>query len=106
MDERNIISFSFDFEATLWEKLDRDFEGAINMILVIFLILYKEKIETNCLSLTLTGSYMFKVNNRNTRTNCEICSRLTIKTPERRHCRGFGVFIVDFEHISLSLTLV
>ena len=28
--------------------------------------------------------YMFKVNNRNTRTSCEICSKLTIKTPERR----------------------
>ena len=30
------------------------------------------------------GNYMFKVNNRNTRTRCEICSKLTIKTPERR----------------------
>ena len=28
--------------------------------------------------------YMFKVNNRNTRTKCEICSKLIIKTPERR----------------------
>ena len=27
------------------------------------------------------GIYMFKVNNRNTRTRCEICSKLTIKTP-------------------------
>ena len=26
--------------------------------------------------------YMFKVNNRKTRTRCEICSKLTIKTPE------------------------
>ena len=31
-------------------------------------------------------NYMFKVNNRNTRTKCEIYSKLTIKTPERRHC--------------------
>ena len=30
------------------------------------------------------GNYMFKVNNRNTRTRYEICSKLTIKTPERR----------------------
>ena len=29
-----------------------------------------------------TGNYMFKINNRNTRRSCEICSRLTIKTPE------------------------
>ena len=25
------------------------------------------------------GNYMFKVNNRNTRTRCQICSKLTIK---------------------------
>ena len=43
---------------------------------------------------------MFKVNDRNTRTRCEICSKLTIKTPERRHWRHSGVFIVNFEHIS------
>ena len=28
---------------------------------------------------------MFKVNNRNVRTRCEICSKLTIKTPKRRN---------------------
>ena len=26
------------------------------------------------------GIYLFKVNNRNTRTRCEICSKLTINT--------------------------
>ena len=31
-----------------------------------------------------TGIYLLKVNNRNTKTRCEICSRLTIKTPKRR----------------------
>ena len=46
------------------------------------------------------GSYVLKVNNRNTRTSCEICSKLTIKTPERRHWRCSGVFIVNFEYIS------
>ena len=30
------------------------------------------------------GIYMLKVKNRNTRTRCEICSKLTIKTPEQR----------------------
>ena len=28
--------------------------------------------------------YLFKVNNRNTIKSCEICLKLTIKTPERR----------------------
>ena len=47
-----------------------------------------------------TGNYLFKVNNRNTRTRCEICSKLTIKTLERLPWRCSGVFIVNFEHIS------
>ena len=29
------------------------------------------------------GKYIIKVNSRNTRTWCEICSKLTIKRPER-----------------------
>ena len=29
------------------------------------------------------GNYMLKVNNRNTRTKCEICSKLTIETLEQ-----------------------
>ena len=33
------------------------------------------------------GIYLLKVNNRNTRTRCEICSNLTIKAAEkRRYC--------------------
>ena len=28
---------------------------------------------------------MFKADNKNTRKRCEICSKLTMKTPERRH---------------------
>ena len=30
------------------------------------------------------GIYLLKVNKRSTRTRCEICSKLTIKIPERR----------------------
>ena len=33
----------------------------------------------------------------NSKTRCEICQKLTIKTPERRHS---GVFVVNFEYIS------
>ena len=46
------------------------------------------------------GHYLFKVNNRNTRTKCEICSNLKMKTSELRQWRRFGVFVVNFEHIS------
>ena len=47
------------------------------------------------------GNYMFKVNNKNTRTRCEICSKLAIKKPERRQWHRSAVFIVNSEHISL-----
>ena len=50
------------------------------------------------------GIYLFKVNNRNIR-RCEICSKLTRKTPERRQWRRSGVFIVNFEHISLFVLI-
>ena len=46
------------------------------------------------------GNYMFKVSNRNTKPRCEVCSELTIKTPERRQWLRSGVFIINFEHIS------
>ena len=46
------------------------------------------------------GIYLLRVNKRNTKTRCEICSKLTIKIPERHHCRRSGIFVVNFEHIS------
>ena len=55
--------------------------------------------------------YLLKVNNKNTKTRFRICSKLTIKTPERRQWHRSGVFIVELEEIShlflvfLSLTL-
>ena len=46
------------------------------------------------------ANYIFNVNNRNTRTRCEICLKLTIKIPERCQWCRVGVFIVNIEHIS------
>ena len=46
---------------------------------------------------------------RNSRTVCEICSKLRIKTQEWRHWCSFAVFIANFEqisHIVLVLPLV
>ena len=49
--------------------------------------------------LTPADICLLKVNNRNTRTRCKICSKLT-KTPERRQWRRSGDFIVNIEHFS------
>ena len=46
------------------------------------------------------GKYMFKVNNESTRARCEIRSKLTIKTPERRDWRRSSISIVNFEQVN------
>ena len=46
---------------------------------------------------------MFKVNNRNTRTRCEIWSKLTIKTKEQCYFTTcFSAFIVNFEQVNVN----
>ena len=58
-----------------------------------------------CLSLP-SWIYLLKFNNRNTRARCEICSKLTIKSRERRHSSSYRnqsfnlLVIVNFEHFS------
>ena len=60
--------------------------GFLNGILLIngFSTTYKLDRNSNSARLIPAGNYLFKVNHRNTRTTCEICSKLKIKTPERR----------------------
>ena len=49
---------------------------------------------------------MFKVNDiKKNRKRWEIFSKLTINTRERRQRRRSGVFIVNFEHVSLIFLL-
>ena len=45
------------------------------------------------------GIYLFKAVMEK-QNNREVCLKLTIKTPERRHWRRSGVFIVNFKQIS------
>ena len=44
--------------------------------------------------------YLLKVNNRDTRTICEICSNITTDTPKKLQWRRSSVNIVNFEQIS------
>ena len=55
-------------------------------------VYYQSLVQTGSIP---AGNYMFKVNNRNTRTKCEICSKLTIKVPEKR------VSTVNFEQVKI-----
>ena len=43
--------------------------------------------------------YLLKINDTNTRTRSQICSKLAINTSERRQA-SFWYFYVNFEHIS------
>ena len=52
-----------------------------------------------------TSIYLFKVNNSNSRSMCDIWSKLIIKVLEQSHWRRSGVFIVCFERISFIVTL-
>ena len=59
------------------------------------------------------GNYMVKVNNRNARTRCGICLKLTIKTPKSLFYCSLGtyltpyssVFIVNFEQINADFVM-
>ena len=54
--------------------------------------------------------FLFEVNNRNTRERCEVCSKLTIKTQERRQWTYFTPFsnvsIVELEQANISWVIV
>ena len=70
-------------------------------ILAFFIIPPKDSANIVVLAMfSLAGNYILKFHNKNTGLRCEICSKLTTKTPEQCHWCRSGVFIVDFEHIS------
>ena len=69
----NLPSFSFYLFTFLW--------GRFFVLYDSVLPVHNLKINFLC-QFTLAGIYLFKFNNGNTRTMCEICSKLTIKTPK------------------------
>ena len=81
-------------EAWLFEKLNLQAQNLVLKKAVTQFWNYPAKI---CL---------VKIKDRKTKKRCEICSKLTLKTPERRH--GQGVFVVNFEHFQpfFSISLV
>ena len=52
------------------------------------------------LKIVPVGIYLLKANDRNTRTRSEICSKLTLKTPKRRH------WLVNFGYISHPVSML
>ena len=71
LDSKDVI---FEASFQFWELI-----GVFQYPLKLTMNFYKKVFITD-----LSDNCMFKVNNRNTRTRCEIYSNLTIKTPELR----------------------
>ena len=81
-------------------KQRSDFSAIILMFYFFLITLKKNSHNTllSLLSLNITSrTYLFKCKNK---IICEICSKLTVKAPERHHWYRPGVFIVNFEQIS------
>ena len=57
-----------------------------------------------CESLYNQGNIPVQSHNRNTSKRCELCSKLTVKTPERREWRRCGVFLRNFKQVSFFVT--
>ena len=61
-------------------------ESYQNRIRVIQIVSYK------LLLVRPAGIYLLKIDNKNTRKKCKICSKLTIKTPKRHHWTYLGLY--------------
>ena len=82
-------------------KVFSDVETQVSIIVIIIVISSTSRWIMKILSASCTyqvGICSFKFNNGNTKTMCEICSKLTITTLERRHQRRSGA--INFEQIS------
>ena len=101
----------YGWKKNVWNNTDRHFAVKCIKRLEIFLLILVKTSEQNCTLINnkllllyhqsnfQTNIYYFKVNKRNSRKRCEICSKLTIKTLEQGQWRHSDVFIVNFEYI-------
>ena len=118
----SVVSLIFLPKALMWNKITFPTSNSMNFAELVGKWAYEEDLQkkfTNIpfpiqftaayckdFKIFLAGIYLFKINNGTTRTMCEICSKLKIKTPKERTClHHSSVFIVNFEQI-LQIVLV
>ena len=73
------------------QNVQLDHSHLVNSWIYVFMVILNQ---------IINSMQCFKVNNKNTRKRCEMCSKLTIKTPERHYWHSYGIFII-FEYILL-----
>ena len=96
---RNCISNKNYLPRLLWISGGEPFSSKCSLLIAVKTEKQKNgTLVRKGLSIHPANIYLFKVNNRNTRKICKICSKLTIKTPERRQWRSSGVFIINIFH--------
>ena len=74
-----VVCWDLCFRQIIFQICQIFFKGKVQ---VIYFNLKNDRTLDSVASITPAGNHMFKVNNRTTRTRCEICSKLTIKIPE------------------------
>ena len=75
------LVFTLNLEKTLRSLIFVCFNIGNSVVTIcIHIVVLKNAYSENASN--LAGMYLLKVNNRNTKTKCEIYSKLTIKTPE------------------------
>ena len=111
MHNRSKILFAGN-KFSLWKRLicgERAVEKAIFIVFYFHFFKFQMTIVKNLKgnhvfflmdskdSYASAGIYLLKVNNRSTRTRCEICSKLPIKTPYFTPCSS--VSMINFEQV-------
>ena len=82
-----------------WNSLFQKMKTVFTVVSLLFFFLnilvdfLSAKSMVKVISFIPANTYLFKVNNRRTRKWHEICSKLTIKTPERHHWRRFFLLL-------------
>ena len=97
---RESVSNSHEENAKKINTLHLIISVLITWRLTSLTIIWIDYFENVILGYFKRSMYLFKVNHRNSCKSCKICSKLIIKTAERRHWGRSGVFIVNFEHIN------
>ena len=83
--EINSCLLNYSLKFVLWSCSDEIWDFAKLQAQVLQVQFHSAPLQLPGKGLDPADYYMFKVNNKDTRARCTICSELTIKTPERSH---------------------
>ena len=118
MTKLSTLSYLWKRSSRKWQQISRRWYTLTQLATVNWFILMASGVSNTkntkhiyfqCFQELPANIYLFKINNRNTRKRCEICSKLTIKSPERRHWLTLNIFhtffcvsVVNFEQVNVS----